>query len=508
MRILSRYILKAHVGPFVFALSVLTGVLFVNTVARRLPELAGKGLPASVFGKVLLYSLPHIVALTLPMAVLVAVLYAYSSLAADNEVTALKASGVNMLRLLVPVLIAATVLAGGMVWFNDRVLPETNHELKTLLMNIGAKLPTLQMQEQTVNAISGTEQGSRLFIKPGQVDHTSGNMKNVVIYDLSDSQYRRTIYADSGRLVFNQDTTDLFLTLHDGYLLEVGAREPAGLSRVNFARQVSVIRGVGNSLDLSARDEYRSDRELSLAMLSERIDSTRSELRATRRELYRQADTAVARVLRGARYGLPYDDQGRLVSTSTGAGGLPSPYFAAAPSGDELLDVTASEVRALTNRGEDLQRRINQFRVEYHKKYAIPFACIIFVLIGAPLGVRFPRGGVGMVIAISVTIFGIYYMSLIGGETLGDDGRISPLLGPWGPNFIFGLIALWALTRIGKETSTSRGGDWEDLLRTVASVASRPFRGRARARAGGLGSAAVVGGTDAVRGADAVGGRD
>lgn len=479
MRILSRYILRAHAGPFVFALSVLTGLLFVNTVARRLPELAGKGLPLSVFGKVMLLSLPHIVALTLPMAVLVAVLYAYSQLAADNEVTALKASGVNMLRLLVPVLFVATALAGFMIWFNDRVLPETNHELKTLMANIGAKAPTLQMREQVVNPIRGLDYRSRLYLKPGQIDHGTGNMKNVIIYDMSDAQYRRTIYADSGRLVFNQDTTDLFLTLYDGHVFEVGASQPSGLQRVNFAKQVSIIRGVGNALDLSAKDEYRSDRELSLAMLQERIDSTKQDLAATLKELARQGDTLVLRSLRGNRYAVALDANGNPLPASA-PGPVPITYYNGRATGDELLDVASGEIRALANRAEDLHNRINQYRYEYHKKYAIPFACIIFVLIGAPLAVRFPRGGVGMVIAISLTIFGVYYMSLIGGETLADKDRIPPTIGTWGPNIIFGILAAWALTKIGRETSTSRGGDWDDLLRTVAGVVTKPFRRRKR----------------------------
>ncbi|HSL71878.1 MAG TPA: LptF/LptG family permease, partial [Longimicrobiales bacterium] len=123
MRILTRYFLRSHLGPFFFSLTVLTSLLFVNTVARRFEELAGKGLPTSVIFEVFVFSLPHILALTLPMAVLVAVLYAFSQLTAENEITALKANGVSLRRLLVPLVVAGTLLAGFMVWFNDSVLP-------------------------------------------------------------------------------------------------------------------------------------------------------------------------------------------------------------------------------------------------------------------------------------------------------------------------------------------------------------------------------------------------
>src|SRR5262245_49848138 len=125
MKILTRYVLRVHLGPFLFALFAMTSLLFVNVLARRFAELAGKGLPMTVIGEVFALSLPHIIALTLPMAVLVAVLYSFSQLASDNEITALKASGVNLFSLVIPVLGASAVLAAFMVYFNDRILPET-----------------------------------------------------------------------------------------------------------------------------------------------------------------------------------------------------------------------------------------------------------------------------------------------------------------------------------------------------------------------------------------------
>src|SRR5690606_21940757 len=126
MRILTRYLLRAHFGPFIFSLSVLTGLLLINTLALRFHDRAGKGVPHAILTAVFVLSLPYALALTLPMSVLVAVLYVFSQLTADNEITALKASGVSLVRLLTPLLIIAAVLAGGMVWFNDRVLPEAN----------------------------------------------------------------------------------------------------------------------------------------------------------------------------------------------------------------------------------------------------------------------------------------------------------------------------------------------------------------------------------------------
>jgi lipopolysaccharide export system permease protein len=133
----------------------------------------------------------------------------------------------------------------------------------------------------------------------------------------------------------------------------------------------------------------------------------------------------------------------------------------------------------LRNQAKAREQEANRHTVEYHKKFAIPVACIVFVLVGAPLAVRFPRGGAGMVIATSLGIFGIYYMSLIGGESLGDRGIILPWVGPWAPNVIFLALALGGLSRIGRETSSTRGGGWDDMWLSIRSLLARPFRRRA-----------------------------
>jgi lipopolysaccharide export system permease protein len=484
MSILTRYLLRMHLGPFLFALSVLTGLLFINTVARKFEDLAGKGLGLDVYLEVFALSLPHIVALTLPMAVLVAVLFSFSALAADNEITALKASGANMVRLMLPLVIASVVLAGGMVWFNDRVLPETNHHLKNLQMDIGRKSPTFSLEEQVINALPTNNLRNRYFLLPGSIDHATNQLFDVVIYDLSLGQRARTVYADSGRMALNEGQTDLLLTLYDGWVHEVDTYEPGKFRRVEFGQQLVVVEGVGNQL--RRMDEaHRGDREMSLAMLKSVADSAKLRLDSLAAEARREGELAVKRTLAGPAP-VAGEEEIRILPPSAGGryADLPPEYIVSRPPSEaaDLVAQTASvDLGVLRARAGIEQRTANQYTVEYHKKFAIPVACIVFVLIGAPLAVRFPRGGVGMVIAISLTIFGVYYMSLIGGESLGDRGIVSPFLGPWGPNVVFGILALYGLTRIGKETSTTRGGGWDDLWLTVRRFVTSPFRRRARA---------------------------
>lgn len=433
MRILTRYFLRSLVAPFFFSLTVLTGLLFVNVVARRFEELAGKGLPIGVISEVFLLSLPHILALTLPMAVLVAVLFSYSQLTAENEITALKANGVSLRRLLLPQVLAGAALGVFMVYFNDSILPETNHRLKMLLIDIARKSPVFNLKEQVINPIQTQDLRTRYFLQAASIDATTNKLRDVVIYDMSDVGRTRTVYADSGRMAFNREQTDLFLTLYQGWIHETRESEPLAFQRVQFKSSMMQLAGIGNTLERNTEDEYRSDREMSLSQLAAQVDSAQQELAQIKVDAEKLGTDAVRQA---TAYGL------EAVNT------------------DAAVRRAAMDMRMIENRATSAQQRINQYKVEYHKKFAIPFACIVFVVLGAPLAVRFPRGGVGMVIAVSLLIFGIYYISLIGGESLGDRGKVSPFWGPWAPNLIFGLIALFGLTRIGKETASARTGGW------------------------------------------------
>jgi lipopolysaccharide export system permease protein len=448
MRILTRYFLRAHVGPFLFSLTVLTSLLFINNVARRFEELAGKGLPVRAILEVFALSLPHIIALTLPMAVLVAVLFAFSQLAADNEITALKANGVSLRRLLIPLVLASIALAAFMVYFNDRILPETNHMLKSRLVDIARKSPVFTMKEQVINNIQTEDLRTRFFLQAAQIDPATNKLKDIVIYDLSIPGRDRTVYADSGRMAFNRDQTDLFLLLYNGWVHEIRDTDPLAFQRVFFKQQMLELEGIGNTLERST-EEFRSDREMSLEQLSAMVDSARSEREAAIASVAPHNRSAIEEVLNPKLNVMDPDGAVRR---------------------------TMIEVKVAESRTRAAEQRMNQYRVEWHKKFAIPFACIVFVLLGAPLAVRFPRGGVGMVIAVSLLIFGIYYMSLIGGESLGDRGQVAPFWGPWAPNLLFLLISIWGLVQVGKESSAARSGGWVDLWLTFRDFFARPKR--------------------------------
>src|SRR5690606_8192880 len=240
--------------------------------------------------------------------------------------------------------------------------------------------------------------------------------------------------------------------------------------------------GVGNRLEEGLRGDYRSDREMSIGMLRAEVARRRAELEEVREQGRALVGEAGSRALAG-----PAAPEGpraaslRVPAAAALASQVPRPSAAQLEgSGDDMTRRVGFELQSLRSRYQTLSAQMNEYGVEYHKKFSIPFACIVFILVGAPISVRYPRGGVGMVIAVSLTIFTIYYMCLIGGESLGDKGLASPVWAMWAPNVLFLLLAFWGLARISREAATAAGGGWEDLFQSLRALPMVPVRALTR----------------------------
>jgi lipopolysaccharide export system permease protein len=474
MKILTRYLLRAHLGPFLFAFCALTGVVLINTLAKRLAELAGKGLPLAMVLEFFVLALPATVALTFPMAVLVSVLYTFSTMVGENEITALKASGVDLRRLLAPVLLASAIIAGTMIWFNDRVLPEANHRWSQLYVDIARKTPTLYLQPQVLNRISpATMSGQTYFLRTARLDPATNRMWDVTIYDVSHSNQVRTIYADSGRAMFNAARTDLLLQLYDGHTRELELSQPGTFRRVFFDQQVFGIPGVGTELAQSAGGGYRGTREMTISMLQANHDTVAAQ---RRREL--DAAASMARDDLAAALGdSPTPPEGMPgVPLVDGLGGEP-PAVAAAVRTRR----TAEGLESAQRRVRDLEAQMRNLQVEIHKKYSIAIASLVFVIVGAPLALRFGGAGIGMVIATSLLIFSVYYIGLIGGESLAGRGLVSPIFAMWCVNVLMTVLGVVGFTVMGRETSTARSGALAGITQSVRDLAAS-LRGRRRGR--------------------------
>src|SRR5438094_504030 len=448
VRILSRYVLRQHLAPLVFALAALTCFLLIQQVAKQLGNLVGKGLPWGVIVEVFVLSIPFIVATTLPMAVLVAVLYAFTHLAGDNEITAMQASGVSVGRVIAPVLGGATVVALLSFLWNDQVLPRSNHRLRTLQVDIQRKKPSFTLKEQVINEVVP----GQFFLRAARIDPNSNKLKDVTIYDLGDAERRRIIGADSGRMAYTPGGRDLYLTLEDGDIQAVNRTDPTQFDRTFFRTNRMRVAGIGNTLERTEHDSYKSDREMSICEMRGMVALARREADragadadvAVQNDLRRLAglvlvypapppyvaDTApvglYCHALRRAAAWLgpkaaaaqtptprpfrPHPQPQRPTEHPPfGPARVPPPAAVSQAQSRPTLITPAATVGE-EQRRRSAEQRAAMYEVEIQKKYAIAAACIVFALVGAPAALRYYRGGVGLVIGLSVAVFTVCYL--------------------------------------------------------------------------------------------------
>ena len=496
MSLLARYLLRQLVAPFCFALAALTSLMLLNQVAKRFGALIGKGLPWSVITEVFVLSIPFILAMTLPMAVLVAVLYTFSHLAADSEVTALRASGVSVPRILFPVLIWGMAMAAVNFAFVDQVLPRSNARLRALLIDIGRKKPTFELREQVINEVPP----SKYFLRAGRIDAATGRLRGVTIYDVGDQAERRVIYADSGLMAYASNQRDLTLQLHGGVIHEYRASEPDRFAVTGFTTGAIRVRNVFDELERNTSDQIRGDREMSSCEMMTVVREARLDARRAARERSRlvlrdlreltglprlPADTLTVRA--------PADDYcawavrlREKLRPDSAAAQAPltiqdsARAIARRPVRPPALSAYA-DVAITVDRVKDADLRAKRYLVEIHKKWAISAACVSFVLVGIAMALRFPRGGMGLVIGGGLAAFSIFYVGLTAGEALADRGRVSPALAMWSSNLIVTLAGLAGLAVVNREPGSVRGGDFQELLDGARHFVGRLHRRRAKA---------------------------
>jgi lipopolysaccharide export system permease protein len=256
---------------------------------------------------------------------------------------------------------------------------------------------------------------------------------------------------------YTEGGEDAVLTLWHGTVHNRNVAQLGEYERLAFVQQRLVLKGVGTKIERAAElAGMRSDREMNLETLMQNVHAEEEKLRSARRELGRMTARHVASLLDDSLTIARIDSAAALERTDS-----LSP--AIVPEQDLGFDRSLDEQRyrvsmvGRLNDGIDYAaRQRNKFLVEYHKKYAIPVACFVFVLIGAPIGVRARRGGLGFAMGMSTLVFVFYYLALTGGENLADRRLLPPWLGMWISNIVFFAFGAWLLRRTARETAGRR----------------------------------------------------
>jgi len=443
VRVLARYVIREHVGPFFLTLLTINTFFILNLLYKQFEKFISKGIPFPVVVEFMFLNLAWMLALSVPMAVLPATIMAFGRLSAENETTAARASGIGLYRVLPPLVLLSALLAGGLIWFNNEVLPDFNHRARLLATDIARKKPMIDLDPGVIyDGIPNYSILAKRVIQRNQQSH----VEEVVISDHSQSNLIKTITAKTGELRVNQSDGLLEITLFNGEMQEVNLDKAEVLTRVEFPKHI--IRVPMDQLLLHRRQSsYRGDREKSAADLMTRVTENRHRIHDRHEQI------------------------GELIRKQV------NKYLFPANKRRDTLQSAIQEhkrlqrqIRSEINMIESYRKSININLVEVHKKYSIPAACIVFILVGAPLGMLVRKRGWAVAILLSIGFWIIYWAFLIGGEFLADRRIISPFWAMWTANIVIGSLGLYLTFRvIGEMTLTQLVG----LLRTHRPGASR-----------------------------------
>ena len=428
MRTLSRYILGQQVAPFLFGIFIIMFILILDFLYKNLEVLIGKGVPVLVSTELLLLSMGWMMVMAIPMAVLIATLVSFMRMSSDNEVVAMKTGGMSLMAIARPVLTAGLLLSFIMIPVHNFVVPETNHRLANLLVSIHRKKPALQLRDGVfMNDIKGYS----ILVNKSRGREIEG----VTISKLEEGRPAQTIRAEHGEIFFSEDENTLVMKLYNGEIHDVDEKDPKRYLRLSFNEHTMYIPEAGTQL-IRLEREHRGEREMSITDL-------RNEMERIRGKIDGQG-VQVKKIVRESSAEL--EDFYRSRTNENGREEKPTTR---APT--SVISSTEDKLRSVKNQIASHERRIRSLSVEVHKKIALSFACIVFVIIGVPLGVRAREASAGAGMMISILFFAVYYAFLKVGENLADRGLVPPVLSMWAANIVLGAVGIWLFTRANRE---------------------------------------------------------
>lgn len=437
--ILVRYVLKEHLAPFLLALFVITFLFVVDFLVTILDNVLSKGLPVSTVLEIFVLNIAWMLSLSIPMAVLVACLMAFGRLSGDQEITAMKAAGISPLSMMRPVLLVGILISELLILFNNWILPEANHRSVELMSAVSRKKP-----HAFIDAGKLTTQFPGVQLWVDRIDPSTGTLYGIQIFETEGVGPPRVVIADSATMDYVDQGATLMLRLKSGENHIVEKESPGNYFRIRFSTEDFAVRNVNDKLERRNR-KHRSDREMPVEMMLSVID----EARGNEKKIVTESEGTLFPELVRLRTLVAGDSivgNGENWELKTD-----SVRHVRALRDISIAEQTRSrQVHRTSERILNEQKRQAQYWVEVHKKFSTSVACIVFVLIGAPLGIMARKGGIGTGIIYSIAFFVLYWVCLIGGENLADRLIVSPILAMWISNVIigcFGILLTWKMYR-------------------------------------------------------------
>lgn len=432
------YIIKNFLGVFLITFFGSLFILVLQFFLQYINDLVGKGVGLDVFAELFFYAGLTLIPLALPLAILIGSLMTFGNLGERLELLAMKAAGVSLWKIMQPLIILVAFISISGFYFSNNILPKTQVKMWTLVFSIREKSPELDIPE----GVFYTEiPGRNIFI--GEKIHKNNTLKNIVIYDFSRGFNNTSIVvADSGKMSFSIDKTNLLLVLFNGETFEtLPSNAKSRTSVIPYRREVFEQKEIVIDFDANFNvlgTEFLQGQYVSknATQLQQSIDSLNNDINQER-ERYR------AEFLRNKYFNSFSGSSSAFAIIDSTSNVVDFNYdfvFSDIEKGTQEQVLLSAINRAMSIKNDLVynQSIVNaliydarRHAIEWYKKFTLSFACIIFFLIGAPLGAIIRKGGIGLPIVVSIVLFITYYIFDNTGYKMARDGLWEVGMGMW-----------------------------------------------------------------------------
>lgn len=448
--------------------SIAMFVLILQFLWQKMESLIGKGLETMFILKMLAYASATLVPMALPLAILLASIMTMGNLGEKYELVAIKAAGISLWRILMPLIIFSLFMSVVAFFFSNNVMPKAEEELRLMVYEMKSKKPAINIRPNEFYY-----EIDSYVIRIGEKNKKTNAMKDILIYDHSGSMGESSVTkADSGTMKTLDNGNTLVFELYNGenFKEEINGdnaiKRP--LTRIDFKKEVLRFDVSNFSLQEADSDRYKNSyKVMNIARLSRNIDSLSLAIERDRR--------VTLNILKRDFYAQKQDDENMLKDYN-----FYSDYKQLDTEKRKMVDAYATtKLENFQTHYQNVQENfkddveyLNRHKIEYHRKFALSLACLILFFIGAPLGAIIKKGGLGMPIVVSVISFIIYYVLGEMGNMLARSNTIPPWFGMWLSSIVFLPIGIFLTIKATSDAKILSAEEWKRKIQKLLSKKS------------------------------------
>lgn len=477
---IDKHILKSYLGPWLMAFGIIMFILVLFTVYPYLREVLGKGIGPKMLGKLIFYASGKVALLAMPIGVLTGALMTFGGLGENNELAAMKSSGISLVKISRSTVLLSVLIALWAVWFSYEVVPKANLKFYSLFYDMQRKKADVALGK---GAFYDEIPDYAIYVS--DKNNETGMLYRVRIYNHQDDKNGNNHARDKGNTditvadsayMYMEGLTMKMVLYHGSRYEEIKPdmekKDNAPFARTYFDSLIYAIDLTGKGFEFDRTDEkqFRHQIIMRQAELVSALDSLdRLEVRNKAKHIeqvgrYTRVDSTFLQ---------PIEDTTNknfiLITTDIDSA---EDILKCFPNLKEpsVYKRALANARSVKSMAELLQRRmrqqslnVNRYSYEFHQRHALPVNCIVFMLLGISLGAIIRKGGFGFPAVVSIIMFVAFYIIYVYGYRLAKEDAISGWLGAWLPILIFGPVALYTTIQATLETSLFSESFWQSL---------------------------------------------